>query len=100
MHGDLSRFRFDASRRYSSVRFQQGRLVLDADQNEQTEIFLRDVRGAREDLIGETGTPEHAPGFAISVNGAALRIGNGRYYVNGVRVELGAAIDLTAQPFL
>ena len=52
MHGDISRSTFDPKKAYSSVREQQGRLRVDADQNEFVDIFLHDQRAARAGIIG------------------------------------------------
>ena len=102
MNGDLSRFRFDPSKSYSSVRSQQGRVALDADHNEDVEIRLHDGRVTRGDVIGASGAPHDAPGMAISVVSGALHLSPGRYYVEGIRCELvtagGATVALADQP--
>ena len=40
MKGDFSRDTFDENKNYSSVLMQQGRVMLDADWNEQTASIL------------------------------------------------------------
>lgn len=103
MNGDLSRFRFDPQKAYSSVRTQQGRVALDADQNEETEIRLHDTRATRGDVLGPSGAPHDAPGMALSAPSGALRLAPGRYYVDGIRCQLtttdGAPVALDRQPF-
>lgn len=101
MHGDLSRVLFDPAKLYTTIRLQQGRVVLDADVNEGADLFTHDVRRARVDIIGPSGTPDDEPGFGVTGAGAAVNVAPGRYYVNGIRVENLATgpIALTAQPF-
>ena len=57
MQGDLSRETFDARKHYTAVRLQQGRVLTDADFNEQGDItrqrlehLARDVLQARAEL--------------------------------------------------
>ncbi|HEX4960388.1 MAG TPA: DUF6519 domain-containing protein [Thermoanaerobaculia bacterium] len=57
MKGDFSRLTFDPAKRYTSVRRQQGRLQLDADWNEQADLFLQQVEAFAGDLIGAAGAP-------------------------------------------
>lgn len=114
MQGDFSRDTFDPARDYSRVLMQQGRVLLDADWNEQTAILLHYLRTLARDLIGPHGGPADALGFELMTNGTrdlaqrmqamepdeARRkwllerlskedavIGTGRYYVNGILVE-------------
>jgi hypothetical protein len=101
MNGDLTRDRFDARNGFTAVRAQQGRVMLDADHNEQADIQLDDTRQGRRDLVGESGAPADEPGFGITVAGGAPVLGAGRYTVHGLRVRNPAAQPLdTAQPFL
>ncbi|MDR7275494.1 DUF6519 domain-containing protein [Catenuloplanes atrovinosus] len=89
MKGDFTRHTFDPADRYSAVLLQQGRVLLDADFNEQTAIQLHLLRTLAADLIG----PHGGPGFAIGYREAAdddpadLTIGGGRYYVDGVAAD-------------
>ncbi|MEV6693804.1 DUF6519 domain-containing protein [Micromonospora sp. NPDC051196] len=89
MGADLSRVRFDPQRDYSGVGFEQGRLVVDAELNEEHAITDRRRRAQVADLapaptIVSRLTPQ---AFAISVAGGALSIGAGRMYVDGILVE-------------
>ena len=52
MYGDFSRFLSGLSGQYSGVLAQQGRLLLDADLNEQNAILLDYLRRLTTDLIG------------------------------------------------
>jgi hypothetical protein len=88
MKCDFSRDTFDPRRRYSRVLMQQGRVLLDADFNEQVAIQLHELRQRARDLIGPVGGPKGNLGFGVS-KGANLRSGDfalspGNYYVNGV----------------
>src|SRR5262249_10235794 len=113
MKGDFSRETFDPTYHFSRVLMQQGRVLLDADFNEQTAILLRYVRLLAKDLLGAGAGPAAAMGFEIVIDGpqldarlaalepdasrrAAIKtavqhgdtaIAAGRYYVNGILVE-------------
>jgi hypothetical protein len=63
MNGDFSRDTFHPAHRYSRVLMQQGRVLLDADWNEQTSILLHQLRALARDLIGPHGGP--GEGFRI-----------------------------------
>ena len=61
MKGDFSRSTHRSTNRYSSVRLQQGRVLLDAEWNEQADLSLHRERGSSIDIVGRTGAPKHAP---------------------------------------
>lgn len=117
MYGDISRDTFDPRRNYSRVLMQQGRVQLDADWNEQVSILLHQIRTTTRDLIGPHGGPENHCGFEVVTRAAsdswtddewkelepddgrrnslreALSDGDivlrpGRYYVDGILIEL------------
>ncbi|MGW5472343.1 DUF6519 domain-containing protein [Streptomyces chartreusis] len=99
MQGDFSRLTFDPARHYSAVLLQQGRVQLDADANEQSALVNHFLRRLAADLIGPYGGVGDA--FKIAHVGSAgatkdLRIGAGRYYVDGVPADNDRA-DLTYQ---
>ena len=87
MKGDVSRETFDATKHYSGVRMQQGRVQTDADWNEQEAIQRRRTQIEARDVIGPCGAPEDNAGFEISISGGALRIGAGRFYADGILCE-------------
>ncbi len=95
MKGDFSRFTFDPANHFTRVLMQQGRVQLDADWNEQTEILWHYLRMLATDLIGPYGGPEDQLGFEIGPmlkSGSNnelenLSIGTGRYYVDGILCE-------------
>lgn len=113
MKGDFSRDTFDPTKHYAGVLMQQGRVLLDADWNEQSAIMLHHARRLAADLIGPAGGPKGNCGFRITdpndiaVVAANVRaseaarverikklnlqrnflIGPGRYYVDGILCE-------------
>ena len=109
MKGDNTRATFKKENHYSSVRWQQGRVHVDADWNEEMDILAHWDRTTRRDVIGLCGGPAGADadgvplaGFLIDVNGfdGELHISPGRYYVNGLLVENEADVSVLQQPDL
>ena len=100
MKGDFSRLRFSPNKNYTSVLEQQGRVSLDADANEQCAIndYLRTTETV--DVVGAVGGPVHDEGFEISVVGDTIRIGKGRYYVEGILCENAEPVFYADQPYL
>jgi hypothetical protein len=84
---DVTRDTFDELKQIRRVLFQQGRVLLDADVNQQVSILLNYIEKLATDLIGPHGGPGNK-GFEISEGrpGDPL-IGIGRYYVDGVLCE-------------
>src|SRR5918996_339829 len=123
--GDFSRDTFDPRKRFSRVLVQQGRVQLDSDWNEQSDILLHYLRSLAMDLIGPHGGSGE-PGFALITTEAevdnlrdaegnalspeakrelksALResgfvFGIGRYYVKGLLCENENYLGFTDQP--
>ena len=64
MAGDISRRTFDREKRYAGVFAQQGRVLSDADVNEQVEIGERiagyDQKGFLEQMLGVFDAPGRA----------------------------------------
>src|SRR5215210_699583 len=119
MNGDFSRDTFDPAKHFLRVFMQQGRVLLDADWNEQSAILLHYVQTLAADLIGPYGGPALDCGFAIlTPNDLAspsvklknlpgnFFIGAGRYYVDGILCEndqqplYAGTQELSAQPDL
>jgi hypothetical protein len=124
MHADLTRWTFDPRHGYRSVVLQQGRVLRDAEWNEQASIDAHQDEARTADVVGAEGGPAPLDGgvgpFGIidTSTGAApadapwanLAVSAGRYYVDGVLVESaegtapGAAVPFAAvvsdQPFL
>ena len=61
MKGDISRSTYRAANHYSSVRLQQGRVLLDAEWNEHADIGHHVDRTTTVDVVGPTGAPKHPP---------------------------------------
>ncbi len=88
MKGDFTRWTFDASNRYSSVRLQQGRVLLDSDWNEQLDISAYRETTANQEIIGLCGVPD-LNSFApqISDDPQGIKLGQGICYVDGILCE-------------
>lgn len=88
MSGDFSRDTFRPGGSRTFVRMQQGRLLTDADWNEQGDILSEAHRETTADVIGPSGFPEDEPGFALVPAGAGngIAIMPGEAYVDGIRV--------------
>ena len=97
--GDLTRSTFRASRHYSGVRMQQGRVQLDADWNEQLDVQGHRDRANALDVIGWAGIPKVAGGFEVTLSpdGDDLLLSPGRAWVGGhlceVEGELTDVVD-------
>ncbi len=101
MYGDFSRDTFRASKHLSRVLLQQGRVLLDADWNEQTSILLHYMQTLALDLIGPHGGP--GDGFKIGVTQDSkknmnLTIAPGHYYVDGLLCENDVTMDAKGRP--
>src|SRR5208337_3551236 len=75
MKADRSRDTFEPGKHYRRVLHQQGRVVIDADDNEQVSIDLATSERTISDVIGQAGVPETSlsPGYT---GGFAIGIGN------------------------
>jgi hypothetical protein len=92
MAGDISRRTFDREKRYAGVFAQQGRVLSDADVNEQVDIGQYRTETEAIDVIGACGAPKLAAGFKLDLlaGGLDLSISPGRLYVDGLLCELEA----------
>lgn len=112
MKGDFSRLTFDPRRHYNRVLAQQGRVSLDADHNEATDIAAHLDETTRLDVIGVSGAPyhfegpDHGDGFELvpksqnatdSVPADRMVVSRGRYYVQGLLVENDTDLSLADQ---
>lgn len=96
---DISRFLFQPQKRYSSVRMQQGRVILDSDWNESERIDDEHSRRTLLDVLCSKGTSNQ--GFRVgSVRDAEVELPgpdsvvsydfdfeNGSFYIGGLRFE-------------
>src|SRR5262245_25349577 len=99
MKGDFSQDSFDAAKHFSRVLSQQGRVILDADFNEQAAILLRTAQLLARDLIGPYGAPREGGGFQLKpTKNGGFSIGSGRYWVAGIPIENTAECSYAQQP--
>ena len=97
MATDVARLSFDPGRRYRGVVPQQGRVSLEAEQNEQRVIDIEERRAEIIDIVGPVGTPDD--GYAVSGGpGYSIMISAGTMYVGGWRLELDEDLDTAKQP--
>jgi Family of unknown function (DUF6519) len=88
MKGDFSRETFRPANRYTSVRLQQGRILLDSDWNEQAAIREHSERVRFEEVVGRSGVPDDG-GMAVRVGGdGTLELSAGRAYAGGLACVL------------
>ena len=130
MKGDFSRNTYDKRLMFSQVLMQMGRVLLDADWNQQGTLVQEAIRALTRDLIGpyggignsfkiETATVDDfnaivqqlsASGRVISRQHQArwrnyaagkrlLKIWGGRYYVDGIPVEIEREAEDDDRPF-
>lgn len=99
MKGDFSRRTFDATKHYSAVLVEQGRLLTDADSEEEHRILSYREERATQDIIGNCGAPLLDAGFGLSTpDNLELRIGAGSFYAAGTLLENESEISFRAQP--
>jgi hypothetical protein len=90
--GDFSRDTFNPGKHFLRVLMQQGRVSLDSDWNEQTDILLHYMQTLARDLIGPFAGPEDEAkrGFGITpatIPPKSFNISRGRYYIDGILCE-------------
>ena len=108
MKGDFARVTFDPTRHFSQVFQQQGRVLLEADWNEQGRIQLQLLRTLVKDLIGSCWAA--GDGFALitsdtNANGEVKprplgewQLAAGHFYVDGILCENDVTCALPEQP--
>ena len=84
---DISRFLFQPEKRYSSVRMQQGRVILDSDYNESKRIDDEEARRILAETVCTKGTPND--GFLVGEVSPPydFPLGSGSFYLGGLRFE-------------
>ena len=98
MVADIARITYDPTRQYRSVVRQQGRVTLEADENEAATLAAEALRLETIDIFGPTAAigegyllgPGSAPG-GISVHG-------GVFYLGGWRLALDPTLQLPGEP--
>jgi hypothetical protein len=106
MKGDFTRITHDPKKHYSSVLKQQGRVDLDADWNEYTQIQEYFRITGNKDIIGRSGVPYNTRnGFFVNRTGdnksLELKSGNtvpARIYVDGILCEMEEDISPLPNP--
>jgi hypothetical protein len=97
MVADIARITYDATRQYRSVISQQGRVTLEADNNEAATLASEALRLETIDIIGPTGALGDGYEVGPGVTPGGISIQPGIFYLGGWRLELDKAIDLPAQ---
>lgn len=88
MTADFSRVRMNPLAAFGGVELQQGRVLLDADFNEQVAIVDRRLRALASDVLGRaTVSQTTTDAFHLTPAGAGFTIGRGRMYVDGLLAE-------------
>ncbi|MDB6158431.1 MAG: hypothetical protein JWO04_2137 [Gammaproteobacteria bacterium] len=95
MKGDISRNTFDRAHHYSSVRLQQGRIVTDADWNEQADLTRYRAERQARDTIGPCGAPLDAAGYALVAETNAFAVQAINANVAWMAAEDGALLRTT-----
>jgi len=96
MKSDISRTTFEVRKHYIKVVMQQGRVQVDADWNEQADIFRHHIQTEGRDIIGVYGVPMQEAGFevAFTPDNRDIVIYPGRLYIDGVLCELESATNV------
>ncbi|MGZ3625596.1 MAG: DUF6519 domain-containing protein [Ktedonobacteraceae bacterium] len=102
--GDFTRDTFDSSKQFSRVLMQQGRVQLDSDWNEQTDILLYYLRTLAKHIIGQHGGPDDDNDCGFGIGGADLSQRNfnitpGFYFVDGILIQKKDNSTYKSQPF-
>ena len=95
MKGDLSRETFDRAQHFSAVRLQQGRIVTDADWNEQAALTRYRAEIQARDTIGGCGAPLAAAGYGLVAETDALAVHAVNANVTWIAAEDGALLVTT-----
>src|SRR5262249_45266351 len=95
MKSDLSRDTFERARHFSEVRLQQGRVVTDADWNEQADLTRYHAARAARDTIGACGAPADAAGYGLVAETNALAVHALDTNVIWIAAEDGALLRTT-----
>jgi hypothetical protein len=97
MGSDRARISFDPTRRYHAVVKQQGRVELEADENEAYSIVGELERLEAIDVIGPCGTPDDGYKITGGLPPFDFNIGPGTMYVGGMRVTLPDTLQYSKQ---
>ncbi|MEO8454455.1 MAG: DUF6519 domain-containing protein [Sphingomicrobium sp.] len=94
---DYSKVLLNGLRDYSGVKIGQGRVLLDSDFNELTDVLDRRLRALGGDMLGRVSVSATTPdAFKIAAVPGGLTIGIGRLYVDGLCAECHGAESTAA----
>lgn len=99
MKGDFARVTFDPARHYNRVLQQQGRVLLEADWNEQAGIQLHLLHTLIRDLVGPCWAVGNGFAIAQQPHVADWQLQAGHFYVDGILCENDVACTLATQPY-
>jgi hypothetical protein len=97
MVADIARITYDPTRQYRSVISQQGRVTLEADNNEVATLAGEALRLETIDIIGPTGALGDGYKVGPGTSPSGISIDPGIFYLGGWRLELDKKIDLPSQ---
>jgi hypothetical protein len=101
MQGDFSRdtFHIYKEKPYKGVRMLQGRVLLDADWNENLDRLFHRIETETKDVIGLCGFTKN--GFkVVELDNGDFKLGPGRGYVDGILCEIEHEFTYTTQPYM
>jgi hypothetical protein len=98
MKTQVSRDSFSSDKRYSGVYLQQGRMITDADWNEEAEIAKRRLDDALADAVA-SGVPRENGLQVEALAGQPLSLSRGRIYADGVGGLITSTLADQTQPF-
>ena len=99
MNGDFARVTFSPARHFSQVLLQQGRMLLEADFNEQGAIHLHFLRTLITDLVGRGWRAGDAFTLDLPKLKDDFQIKRGHFYVDGILCENESDCTYATQPF-
>jgi hypothetical protein len=97
MVADIARVTYDRTRQYHFPIYQQGRVTLEADNNEATTLASEALRLETVDIIGPTGAVGDGYEVGPGTGPDGVTIHAGTFYLGGWRLELDKAIDISPQ---
>jgi hypothetical protein len=103
MKTEISRDSHQPQKHYSGVYQQQGRMLTDADWNEQVEILKERLNDALKDVVGNKagsmgGTPRHRALKILKIvkdGVTTLKIQPGHVYIDGLAAQVSGDEDMT-----
>ena len=96
MVADIARVTYDPTRQYRSLISQQGRVTLEADNNESVMLESEALRLETIDIVGPAGTPDDGYKVTVGPGLGEVVVGPGIFYLGGWRLELDKAVDLAS----